>query len=385
MNKIVVISPVPTHPISAGNRSCILSYTKMLEELGNLVFFFWISPHYHYESEYEEMINYWKDRFIFCRMSLINIILTKLYDITVFKFAKYCSLDSRYKFAFGINRKIKSIQKKYNFDTVIINYVFLSRFFKCFKNKKKILYTHDVFTNKGLTSKAKWVTLKPDEEMNGLNRADIIFSIQEHESIFYRFLSYKKILTVYGYFPVRSTPFVGMCEQNHYKILYLSGNNEHNIEAIIWFYMEVFSILKVLYPNIRLIVGGLICEKIKSVIKSDKNVELQGVVYDVYQFYSQADIFVNPTFSGTGLKIKTFEALSYGKILVAHPHSLIGLFDKEQIPVLVASSKDEYIDQFKQLFASVDRWNDMKQHSIDYMLSFQTFVKQQFRYALNVE
>jgi glycosyltransferase involved in cell wall biosynthesis len=176
-----------------------------------------------------------------------------------------------------------------------------------------------------------------------------------------------------------------MCEQNHYKILHLSGNNEHNSKAITWFYIEVFSVLKVLYPNIKLIIGGLICEKIKSVIKNDKNVELQGVVSDVYQFYSQADICVNPTFSGTGLKIKTFEALSYGKILVAHPHSLIGLFDKEQIPVLVASNKDEYIDQFKKLFTSVDLWNNMKQHSIDYMLRFQAFVKQQFKHALNIE
>jgi glycosyltransferase involved in cell wall biosynthesis len=383
--KIVIISPVPTHPTNAGNRNCILLYSEILRELGYVVYFCWIPSHYrYYQNEYDETQDYWKDRFLFCHKSQLTALLTKFIDAVCFKFWGYCFLDSKYPFPFGINIFLRNIQKIYRFDTVIINYVFLSRFFKCFHGTKKILYTHDVFTNKGRNLKNKWVSLTPNDEAKGLDRADIILSIQENETIFCNYLTGKQIFTVYSCFHVKQTPLIGVTGDD-YKILYLASGNVYNIEAIHYFYNEVFSQLKNLYPNIRLIIGGAICDKIKSTMGNDKNIELQGVVSDLYQFYSQADICVNPTFIGTGLKIKTFEALSYGKIVVAHPHSLMGVYDRENVPVLLASNKVEYIEQIKKQFSSKNNWDTLKENAIAYMSRFQSYVKNQFEQALNNE
>ena len=41
------------------------------------------------------------------------------------------------------------------------------------------------------------------------------------------------------------------------------------------------------------------------------NVIICGYIYDLSAFYRQGDVAINPVYLGTGIKIKTFEALSY--------------------------------------------------------------------------
>ena len=117
-------------------------------------------------------------------------------------------------------------------------------------------------------------------------------------------------------------------------------------------------------------------------VNENNNVVLQGYISDIFQFYSQADICINPTFRGTGLKIKTFEALSYGKILIAHSHSITGIYAKEKAPIFLADTKDEYLKQFTYLFDNMNYWEKLKQDSIVYMQQFQDHVKLQFEKSL---
>lgn len=57
---------------------------------------------------------------------------------------------------------------------------------------------------------------------------------------------------------------------------------------------------------------------------SPQNIERMGVVPDVSEFYSRIDVALSPIRFGAGLKIKAFEALAYGKRLIATRHSISG-------------------------------------------------------------
>ena len=381
MKSILIISPVPTHPTTEGNQVCILSYTNMLKETGHDVYFLLIAEggFRAAKEEYTECFRYWGNKMFLYRTNFfsnifVSNILFRLYR-TVFKCTGYYRLDSFYPW--GIRKYLKKIQHEKQFDAVIVNYVFLSRIFKNLKNVKKILYTHDVFSNKYQHTNQTWFSLTPCNEAKGLNRADVILSIQENESIYYSYLTRKKIFTVYTFFSIQPTPLV-----RGKNILYLSGSNSYNVESITFFLKEVFSDLEMAYPDLKLLIGGSICDKIKHLVEDKKNIEIQGYVSDVFQFYSQADICINPTYRGTGLKIKTFEALSFGKILVAHPHSLAGIYAKEKTPIFLAETKEEYMKQFEYLFNNMDSWEKLKQDSIEYMFLFQNFVKSQFEKAI---
>ena len=75
---------------------------------------------------------------------------------------------------------------------------------------------------------------------------------------------------------------------------------------------------------------------------------MAGYVDDVCEFYKRGNIAINPVYQGTGLKIKTLEAISYGKIIVVHPHSVAGLYKKESVPVFVGDTNDTYANYLIQ-------------------------------------
>jgi glycosyltransferase involved in cell wall biosynthesis len=245
------------------------------------------------------------------------------------------------------------------------------------------LFTHDALTNKNQRTGLRWYSLRVEDEARGLNRADVILSVQELETIFYKYITHKKILTTYAAFSINPTPQADASAA--YTILFLSGDNPHNQEGFIFFYNEVFHCLKKIYPKIKLIIGGSItrCGRITDMVIGDSNIELQGIVSDLYQFYSQADICINPVYNGTGIKMKTFEALSYGKILIAHPHSMIGVYDYPNVPVMLASTQNEYIEHINKVFSKDFDRISFKNNAINYMANFQKHVENQFMDALN--
>jgi hypothetical protein len=379
MRNILIIAPFPSHPVNAGNRTGLITYIDLLKGMGYNVQYLWISENYHHsEIELNLTKNYWEDNFYFYHKNILNCLLERIRRVNLFKKPGNYSLDEKYPI--GIKKFLLAILRREQFDAVIINYVFFSKLFNFLKNEKKILFTHDVFTNKYEKTGDTWFSLNPLDEAKGLNRAEIILSVQEEETIFYRFLTNKKIFTIYCCLPICQTPFIGV-QNNEYKLLYLASDNRYNFESIKYFYNEIFLELKKKFPHIKLIVGGKICNTIEYI--KDNSIELQGNISDLYQFYCQADICINPTFNGTGIKIKTFEALSFGKILVAHPHSVIGVFEKERIPVFLAENKVEYIEQFKNLFNNVSEWNRYKTKSIEYMTNLHDYVRKQFIEILN--
>ena len=55
------------------------------------------------------------------------------------------------------------------------------------------------------------------------------------------------------------------------------------------------------------------------------NFECLGFVDDPKDFYQNMDIILNPNIGGSGLKIKSIEALAFGKPLIATHDAMIGI------------------------------------------------------------
>lgn len=70
-----------------------------------------------------------------------------------------------------------------------------------------------------------------------------------------------------------------------------------------------------------------------------------GRVDNPSDFYANGDVVINPTSQGTGLKIKTLEAIAHGKYTVVHPHSAEGIFERVQPPVNASDSPKEFANR----------------------------------------
>lgn len=371
MKNILIISPTPTHPVQGGSNACILSYCELLAKKGHNLSFLWVKNFMVSDEVDLAMRAYWGNDLIVFEKNFFHKAMEALHRRLFFNRIGFFRLDSFYPW--GISRLIRRVQKNNFYDTIIVNYVFLSRLFQFFTGSKRLLYTHDVFSLKYQRTGQKWFSLKTSDEKKGINRADAVLAIQTSEASFFKTLTEKPVITTYAYFESHETSFVD-CD----RLLYIGGSNSYNIESVLWFVNAVFSPLsKAYHRDIHLIIAGRICNELECLASEDK-IELIGEVDDLASFYSKGNIVVNPTFNGTGLKIKSFEALSYGKVVVSHVHGLDGVFDPSHCPIFSCSSPSEFIEVIRSLLDNRELVEKKKKSAMQYMKMFQSEVENAF-------
>lgn len=377
MKRILIVSTCPTHPMTAGNRKGILNQVETLKCMGHDVYFYYIdirplSKLTTNDSRNLELSNYWGDHLYIWKMPiLVHLFQMILQKIRFVLNQGYINVDDLYPHA--ISRQIKKIHKQKQFDCCIINYYYLSKLFTKVTFDIAALFTHDYFAYKKILVGSKSVGLNTTahEEAIALQRSPNIFSVNTDESIYFSKLSPRsRIFNIFSHYEYIHTEYVG-----NTKILFFSGNNEYNINGLRWFITNVFPLLEKRIPEIELIVGGSIC---KNIDISDEKIKLVGFVEDPIDFYSLGDIVINPTYEGTGLKIKTFEAISYDKIIIAHPHSIEGIYRPDTAPVLVAREASEWLACIQNTMQNKEFINAQKRRNMTYLQDMNRFVESEY-------
>lgn len=124
-----------------------------------------------------------------------------------------------------------------------------------------------------------------------------------------------------------------------------------NIEAIHFFYNDVWSLLKSKIPNCVLhIVGANPPESIRNYAADSPNIFVHGYVDDVRPFISKAAVYICPIRDGGGTKLKLLDAFSMGKAVVAHPVACEGINVTAGQDVMFAETPAQYVDAIIDLF-----------------------------------
>lgn len=107
-------------------------------------------------------------------------------------------------------------------------------------------------------------------------------------------------------------------------ILFVGKKYYPNLVGFKWF---VDNVLPSLTDNIQVDVVGRGLEELKKEY-SDPRINVIGGVESLDPYYENADIVIAPLFDGGGMKSKTVEALSFGKIFVGTEESLFGFWEE---------------------------------------------------------
>ena len=162
----------------------------------------------------------------------------------------------------------------------------------------------------------------------------------------------------YGYFPDEIIPMgaprpiynssyqnIVTNAESKKNILFVCSSYYVNIEGFIWFYNNV---LPYLHKKYDLFVVGSGSKQLEGKIRNE-NVKILGRVESMTSYYENADIVIEPVFDGGGMKVKTIEAISFGKYLISTSESLNGYWEK--IPenlknevIFRCNTKQEWID-----------------------------------------
>lgn len=385
--KVLMISRTPTHPTIAGNCWGILTMTKTLQQLGAEVFFLYIDerglrPDSRVESQrnYEETKAYWKDYFFEYKLTKLqkayrNVLKRVRQKLNGYQQGLYDEYPWR------LHRKINELDRKYHFDVCIVNYFFLTKAFKFIDIVKKACFTHDVFAYKNLVVGEKCMWVDAAQEARAMQLCTDIFTVQDIEMHYFQVLSPQShFYNIYSKYEYRPQSIVG-----NKCIVFLSGSNVYNQNGLSWFLYSVFPLIRQHFPDARLLIGGGICKVIKGKVEGMKGVELKGYVEDPYTFYNQGDVAINPTYQGTGLKIKTFEAIANDKVTMVHPHSMNGVFHSDETPLFASDKPEDWVSYLDVIWANPEEIIKIKKRNGEYLAKMNEFIISEYKRFLNYQ
>lgn len=258
-----------------------------------------------------------------------------------------------------LGNKVRNFINKGKYDIIIISYASWGSIIDGIDKSHKpylICDTHDFITAQSRNKQNKIGRLF-QTEIKILQQFDEIWTYSiEEEYIFEQFTNRKTVLIPVS-FPVKFEPLKSSFK---YDIIFVGSLNPHNIKGLNWFLNEVLPLLN----GVKVHIIGKIC----TVIGDYLNVVKHGMVDDLHEFYTNAKIAICPMLSGTGVKIKVLEALSYGLPVVTNRRGIDGLINKKNNGCLVSADADEFAENINKLTNDQQFYQQMKTTAEHYFI-----------------
>jgi glycosyltransferase involved in cell wall biosynthesis len=115
-----------------------------------------------------------------------------------------------------------------------------------------------------------------------------------------------------------------------------------NVTAALWFYSEVFPLVKSSVPDARFVIAGYGPPPELIALTADPQVEVPGFVDDLDRCHKEAAVFVAPILTGGGIIVKLLDALAAGTPTVSTTFGNEGVGALPGRDLLVADAPQEF-------------------------------------------
>lgn len=319
--RILFFTPADISDLSYGGGKGARSRFELLKRLGEVETYELLK-----KSDYASLQSLIQGHFPPLRNDIIKLILSSInihnYDV-VFVDTSICGT---------LIRKVKNM-----YPEVAV----LSLFQNCERDYIDIRFKE----NKGIKRKI-YLNLVKKEEGYTLKYSDAVFTLSERDR--------HRLLELYGREANGLLPLFikdeikwdnNIEERDRYCLLF-GPDAIANVEGFRWFTQKVS-------PNIKLktIVAGRGFEKYREEFESySNNVTVVGYVDNLSELYRDALCVCIPLFSGGGMKVKTIEAMMYGKSVLGTDEAFSG-FDFNMAGVgEICNNEQEYIQSINNLY-----------------------------------
>ena len=319
--RVLVVSPVPTWPITLGNRNRIVQVNRALQREGAHVSLL------HYPSDEE-----WRTRLPRAALAAMNAQWEEVFTCPVTRPLHARPAEGEDHAADdwwdpAIGQMLDWLFKVGRYDALLVNYTWLSKALEhAPTGVLRILDTHDRFSDRrallaqnGLPPEYFHTT--QEQERLALDRADIVWAIKEQEAAFFRTITARPVQTLLHAEPVQDIPAPAAAD-GVLRLGIVGGKNNINATNIRAFIKAADAYLRRTLLPIEILVAGSVCDLLEGLRLP--YLRLLGRVDDMDELYGQVDAVLAPLAFSTGLKIKVGEALSRGKPLISHAHAFEG-------------------------------------------------------------
>jgi len=313
---ILVTSPIPSHPQNHGNRARVTALCKALQSAGAQI---------HYVYGGLESLSAEQEQAMRAAWDFVYVLPRLRAKDRRQSHKSHHAIDDWY--APALDDVVHHILKTWRIQYCIANYVWFSRWLiDVPADIPKLIDTHDIFADRHARLQSdgiapSWYSTTAEEESIGLDRADTVIAIQHGEAQEFRPRTTADVVTL-GHFikpdflePRQTTsdakPVIGYMASDN-------PINQQSLQAL----ADKINARPDLQNKFEFVLAGAICNG--AAAQSDAFRKM-GFVEKPADFYKAVDVVINPNVGGTGLKIKSIEAMAYGKPLVATRDAMIGI------------------------------------------------------------
>lgn len=208
-------------------------------------------------------------------------------------------------------------------------------------------------------------------EFEGMNKFDVITSISNDEKLFYeKFFTGKKFYFLPHFLKSKTLP---ECKKE-VDVLFLAHNNPYNFDAAVWLAEKIVPLLP---DDIKITICGKVWDEIdkKCADKKELFEKFNRINFapDLDELYAKTKIAVVPMFGGTGMKIKTIDAMSRGIPVVATPLGVDGFPDKNENGCIVTDCPEKFAENIIKLVRDNEFYAETVRKSQSYFDKYLSF------------
>lgn len=254
-----------------------------------------------------------------------------------------------------------TILKSNVFDYIIISYSTWATLVhkNPFLNKAFLINdTHDFITAQNKLKRNFKLGRSFEEEIRLLSVFNEIWSVSSDEqNLFSQFLPSRQRFIPVMYKPQYQNNLIAKTNKKEFDLLYIGSENENNIRSINWFFTEV-------YPNLSKEIKICVIGKIGAYIPEFPNVTKFNFAESLKAYYEVSKIAICPMLTGTGIKVKVVEAMSYGLPIVCSFRGLDGLPIKNNNGCLLGESSETFAVHIQNLLSDPKYYSLIQQYAI---------------------
>lgn len=311
--RVLIVSPIASHPADQGNAARIQAVGRELMARGAVCEFLYYATEGCTPAQEAAMAAFWRGGFHLvppqppARAGMPG----------VWALDDWCP-------AFLADRVVR-LHRDGRHDAVLVHYVWMSRVLDGVGDGAlKVIDTHDLFGGRHLVARAEgldpsWFFTTRDEEARGLSRSGLVLAIQEAEAAALRGRSAAPVLTLGHMPPLRflASDDARDAPPARAAFGYLGSANPWNVASV-----RALDAALAEAPELSWLLAGQITRR--DLRLRSRPVSL-GPVREPQEFYRAVECVLNPMTGGTGLKVKTVEALAFGLPVLGTRDAFAGL------------------------------------------------------------
>ncbi|GLK84725.1 glycosyltransferase [Ancylobacter defluvii] len=309
---VLYFSPFPSHPDNHGNQATIQAFARKFQQMGHKVHFALLESHMYDARTLAMMHAAWDSLDILPNSCGLG------------SDGQPIPFDGWYEE--GLGEHIRLLCSTHDIDVVFCSYVFQSRLLDYVPaHILKVIDTHDKMGDRYEMLRRngqplEFFSCSPEEEGAYLRRADLVVARRAEEAAYFNSMTGRETAIVIPH--VEEARFLDRSFTRMAHVGMVASANRINLAIALQLLQAIERQLDGKPCPFTLHIAGQVRDMIQDLTPEEAAlfarpwVKLHGFVPDIGTFYAAADVVVSPVTMGTGINVKTVQAMAYGMPLL---------------------------------------------------------------------